>query len=280
MHDAHCHPFDLARKIAAGSADAVAAIEAARIALKVPCAASAWGKEDFSYNESLAEKAVQSGVPLFLSFGVHPQLLAADKAAAASSLAMLSTLAEEKRLDAVGEIGFDLFDEQHRATEKEQDAIFRDELATAAHYDLPVILHVRKAMHKVFACKNTLKSIKAVVFHGFSGTDREALSLIAAGVNAYFSFGTAILNNHKKAQKAVSVIPARRLLFETDAPYQPPRGSAYSHYRDLPQILEKAAALRQEAANDFADPLALENLTDTQFLSLFAKSPRLTEVRK
>jgi TatD DNase family protein len=255
-------------------------MDAARIALNVPCMASAWGKDDFSYNESLAERAIQSGMPIFLSFGVHPQLLAADKAAAASSLAMLSTLAEEKRLDAVGEIGFDLFDEQHRATEKEQDAIFRDELATAAYYELPIILHVRKAMHKIFACKKQLKHIRVVVFHGFSGTDREALSLLAAGVNAYFSFGTAILNNHKKVQKAVSVIPAQSLLFETDAPYQPPRGSAYSHYHDLPQILEKAAALRQEADNDFVDPLALETLTDTHFLSLFAKSPRLTEVRK
>jgi TatD DNase family protein len=126
-------------------------------------------------------------------------------------------------------------------------------------------------MHKVFAHKKALKRMKAVVFHGFSGTDHDAASLLAAGINAYFSFGTAILNNHKKAQKAVALIPAARLLFETDAPYQPPRGKEFSHYRDLAPIREKAAALRQEAGRDFADSHALETLADTQFYRLFEK---------
>jgi TatD DNase family protein len=235
--------------------------------------ASAWGKDDFSYNESLSKTAKNSPAPVFLSFGVHPQLPALDKAAAAESLAMLETLARGKRLDAAGEIGFDLFDARYRSTEKEQDAVFSEELAIAARFDLPVVLHARKAMHKIFARKKALKKIKAVVFHGFSGTDGEALSLLAGGINAYFSFGTALLNNHKKAQKAAALIPAERLLFETDAPYQPLRGKEYSHYRDLAPILEKAAALRRAAGSGFADRHALETLTDTQFYALFAQNP-------
>jgi TatD DNase family protein len=275
MHDAHCHPFDFAQKIAAESPErpeAADAIEAERVALQVPCVASAWGADDFSYNESLAAKAKNTRAPMFLSFGVHPQLLAVDKAAASVSLAKLSALARERRLDAVGEIGFDLFDGRYRSTEKEQDTIFSEELAIAVLYDLPVILHVRKAMNKIFAYKNQFKHIKAVVFHGFSGTEREALSLLAAGINAYFSFGTAILNNHKKAQQAVSVIPAQRLLFETDAPYQPLRGNEYSHYHDLLPIREQAAALRREAGSDITDMSVLETLTDTQFYHLFGRT--------
>jgi TatD DNase family protein len=276
MHDAHCHPFDLARKIdlarktvskipkAAGSA------EAARLALNIPCMASAWGKDDFAYNESL-KNAKNTAAPVFLSFGVHPQLLAADKAAAVASFTMFEALVRGSRLNAAGEIGFDLFDEYYRSTEKEQDAVFHDQLVLAMHYDLPVILHARKAIHKIFAYKKALKQIKAVVFHAFSGTDCEAMSLLAHGINAYFSFGTAILNNHKKAQKAVALIPAKRLLFETDAPYQPLRGNTHSHYCDLAPILEKAASLRREANTDYADRHTLETLTDTQFYQLFKK---------
>jgi TatD DNase family protein len=270
MHDAHCHPFDLAQKIAADTAKTT--VKAAQIAFAVPCVASAWGKDDFLYNESLAEKAKNTNAPIFLSFGVHPQLLAADKSAVSASFALLLTFVQAKRLDAIGEIGFDLFDERYRPTEKEQDALFADELAVAMRYELPVILHVRKAMHKIFAYKKQLKHIKAVIFHGFSGTERDASALLAAGINASFSFGTAILNNHKKAQKAVSVIPPQRLLFETDAPYQPSRGNEYSHYRDLRPILEKAAALRREAGSDFSDVHALEALTDAQFFSLFQRN--------
>jgi TatD DNase family protein len=272
VHDAHCHPFDLAQKTSNQETGTETA--AARLEPGIPRLASAWGKDDFSYNESLSKNAKNSTAPVFLSFGVHPQLLALDKAAAAESLAMFEALAREKRLDAAGEIGFDLFDEQYRSTEREQDAIFIEELAIAAQFDLPIVLHARKATHKICAHKKTLKKIKAVVFHGFSGTDREAMSLLAWGINAYFSFGTAILNNHKKAQKAVALIPAERLLFETDAPYQPLRGNAYSHHRDLAPILEKAAALRREAGSDFADRHALETLSDTQFFHLFEPTPR------
>jgi TatD DNase family protein len=268
VHDAHCHPFDLAQKILNRKA------ETAQLEPGIPCMASAWGKDDFSYNESLSKNAKNSPNPVFLSFGVHPQLPALDKAATTESLAMFEALAREKRLDAAGEIGFDLFDAQYRSTEKEQDALFSEELAIAAQFDLPIVLHVRKAMHKIFARKKALKKIKVVVFHGFSGTDREALSLLAGGINAYFSFGTALLNNHKTAQKAAALIPAERLLFETDAPYQPLRGNDHSHYRDLAPILEKAAALRQEAGSNFADRHALETLTDAQFYHLFSQNTR------
>jgi TatD DNase family protein len=264
VHDAHCHPFDLAQKVAEPP-------EAARLGFNVPCVASAWGKEDFVFNKALAENAKPSGVPVFLSFGVHPQLPAMNREAVAASFALFEALVQEGHLDAIGEIGFDLFDERYRATEQEQDTLFRDALVLAERYELPIILHIRKAMHKVFAYKNELRKLTAVVFHGFSGTEREAASLLAAGVNAFFSFGSAILNNHKKAERAVSLIQAERLLFETDSPYQPLRGHAYSHSRDLMSIVEKAASLRREAGSGYADAHALETLTDAQFYHIFGK---------
>jgi TatD DNase family protein len=236
--------------------------------------ASAWGKEDFAYNKALAEDAKNGDTPVFLSFGVHPQLPAANKEAAAASFALFETLVADGSLDAVGEIGFDLFDERYRATEQAQDALFQNALAQAARYNLPVILHIRKAMRNVFAYKKDLRKLKAVVFHSFSGTEGEAASLLAAGINAFFSFGTAILNNHRKAEKAAALIPAERLLFETDAPYQPLRGNPCSHPRDLAPILEKAASLRREAGSPCADARSLETLADTQFHRIFGRTPR------
>jgi TatD DNase family protein len=46
--------------------------------------------------------------------------------------------------------------------------------------------------------------------------------------------------------RCCALFPRDRLLTETDAPYQPPRGKEFSSYADLPRILEAMAALRGE----------------------------------
>ncbi|MDR2100950.1 MAG: TatD family hydrolase, partial [Treponema sp.] len=254
LTDAHCHPRDLAG-VFPGAED-----ELSR--LKVFCAANALDREDFSYHEGLVRK----GLSLVLCFAVHPQLPAAEirqglagqetpsAAGGASpensgfscrdSLALLETLAAEGRLDAVGETGFDLYDETYRTTEAVQDELFRVHRETALARGLPMVLHVRRAMHKVFALSGDLKKLPALIFHSYSGTVNEALALLRRGINAYFSFGAGITKNHKEAQRCCALLPADRILLETDAPYQPLRGASFSHWGDLPVILAAAARLR------------------------------------
>jgi TatD DNase family protein len=163
-----------------------------------------------------------------------------------ASLDALHALATENRLDAIGEAGFDLFDEKFRATEKAQDGLFAEHLEIAIAQGLPMVLHVRRAMHKVFAVSQRLKKVPAVIFHSYSGTAREGGDLLKRGVNAYFSFGTTILLNHKISRQACASLPLERLLTETDAPYQPLRGASFSAWRDLPTILGGMLALRGE----------------------------------
>ncbi|MDR2659065.1 MAG: TatD family hydrolase [Spirochaetaceae bacterium] len=263
LSDAHAHPFDLSRLY--GGA------EAERRRLNIICAASAWRAEEFLYNERAA-----SVFPMALCFAVHPQLPASGNAARDSkpiqdSLSFMYKLAGEKRIDAVGETGFDLYNDEFRATEKIQDELFEHHLCIAEKHELPLVLHLRRAEQKIFSYTKRLKKITSVVFHSYQGTADEAAALLRRGVNAYFSFGTTILLNHKKAMKSCAALEAERLLFETDAPYQSLRGNAYSSYADINSVIQKASELRSgaEQAPVKADELA--EIAGMNFYAVYKK---------
>ena len=263
--DAHCHPFDIAEHFPAA--------EDQRRQLDVMCAASATTAEEFAYCERLSHKARDdNAAPLLPCFAVHPQMvsqLSVSSEQLAVSLAMLNTLAAEGRLAAVGETGFDLFNAAFRETEKVQDDLFAAHLETALRHDLPLVIHVRRAMHKVFACSSALKKCKAVIFHSWPGTVGEGGALLRRGINAFFSFGNTIMLNHREAIRCCAIFPADRLLTETDAPFQPPRGAQFSSYADIPRILETAAALRREAGTEGSSVQELEEIIERNFRAAF-----------
>jgi len=236
--DAHAHPYDLMQL----DSDA----EKKRCALGIRCAASSWKREEFLFQEELSEAAGMA-VPMALCFGVHPQLLAGKgEKEARRSLETLDELAREGRLKAIGEAGFDLFDNSFRATEAQQEELFCAQIELARAYNLPLVLHLRRAMHKAFKYSKQLKRLSAVAFHSYSGTRREGEDFLKRGVNAYFSFGTTIALNHKTAQEAVAYCATDRLLFETDAPYQALRGKNHSTWSDIHTVLEEAVKLRKQ----------------------------------
>ena len=250
--DVHCHPFDLNK---------IAPLQE----IKASALASAWSIEEFLFNEKLT---------ILNSFGIHPQLEAVinkdplslavltQAAPTTQSLKTLEKLAAEKRLAAVGECGFDLFNDEYKATEAWQNEVFAAQLEIALKYDLLIVLHVRRAMHKIFAFAKKLKQCRAVIFHSWQGTPEEGQSLIRRGVNVYFSFGNTILNGHKQQLHCCALFPADRLLTETDAPYQPSRGKEFSSWDDLPGIVEKIASLRNMNSKE------LENQLEENFISL------------
>jgi TatD DNase family protein len=230
--DAHAHPYDLSRLDSAA--------ETCRRELGISCAASAWGRDDFLYNENLAQNS-DGGVAL--CFGVHPQQpLACETRGGAwrsrDSLDFLGRLLAENRVAAIGECGFDLFTAAYRETEAEQQEFFILQIEAAARAGLPVVLHVRRAMHKVFEHSKALRRLKAVVFHSYAGT------------------------------AACAAIEQGRLLFETDAPYQGVSGGgrgcrAISTYTDLAAIRAEAALLRGTTAAE------LEAQADAAFSEVF-----------
>jgi len=257
LTDAHCHPCDLFFEFHEAEKKRRTVISPSGVK-GVTAAASAWNINEFAYNEELSRNAAaENEARMLLCFAVHPQLPAnyTEKnmrfkdADLDASMEFLCAAAKNKKLAAAGEFGFDLFNDEYKETEKMQDKIFASHLEAAVNYKLPVVLHVRRAMHKIFLYAKELSKCKAVIFHSWPGTCEEAHSLLKRGINAYFSFGNIIMLNHKQAMRSVSLLPADRLLTETDAPYQPRRNEKFSHWADLRRILKAAASLRSKAGN-------------------------------
>jgi TatD DNase family protein len=272
LTDAHCHPFDLVQVFPHA--------EEERRQFGVTAAANACDLEEFEHNDSLARKAVGDNAPAILPcFAVHPQLPAMETADGSriakekieDLITILHNLSTAGKLAAIGECGFDLYNSVFKETELIQDLLFEEHLKTALHYDLTVIIHARRAMHKIFSSIKSLTRCKAVVFHSWSGTYEEGQALLRRGVNAYFSFGNAILNGHKRAMRCCALFTAQRLLTETDAPFQPQKGKDISYWTDLPLIIETAAALRHEAQSNVTDAKELELIIEKNFFNVFAQ---------
>jgi TatD DNase family protein len=255
--DVHCHPYDLF--------SFYPEFEQERRQLGIIAAASAFDLYEFLFNEALSHNAESEGAsPLLLCFGIHPQQEVKND----EQIIMLEKLASEKRINVIGECGYDLFNEKYRETEKMQEKYFLAQIEIALKYDLPLIIHVRRAMHKIFTCTKILSKCKAVIFHSWPGTLDEADSLLNRGVNAYFSFGNVLMLNHKQAARCCSLLPVERLLTETDAPYQARRGESFSCFKDLPLIIEATSALRCETGNNIT-PKELEVQIEINFRNIF-----------
>jgi TatD DNase family protein len=208
------------------------------------CCAASHDSPEWELSEAL--RAVLP--PFAASFGIHPQWPVWKNAE------LLERLAAGGRIQAIGEAGFDFFGdvpERVRRPENEgvQRAVFEFQLELAEARSLPLLLHLRKAMDLAFAYAPRLRRLPAAIFHSYSGTARDAESLLAKGVNAYFSFGTPVLNGNKRAVAACAALPPDRLLAETDAPWQPPRlslrsGRDYCRAEDIELVIGGIASLR------------------------------------
>lgn len=230
LTDAHIHFHDLAERDPGFLARYAAGPYLA-------CAAS-HDEGEFLETESWGDRA-----RFISSFGIHPQWPVWKNAD------FLARLAGEGRIKAIGEAGFDFFGDRaglvrNEENERIQTGVFEYQLDLAERLALPLLVHLRKASDKAFLYSRRLARLPGVVFHSWPGTAREAKDLLARGVPGYFSFGTSLLKGHKKAIESCRVLPLERLLSETDAPWQPPRGQGYCRLEDLPLVVEAMARLR------------------------------------
>lgn len=197
--------------------------------------ASAHEQKEFLFQEEYVQRFPAQGT---LSFGIHPQSSNMEHAEFLSSLVVMG------RIQAIGECGFDLFDEKFKSIEQEQHGTWDFQVELAISSGLPLVVHCRKAMHLIFADVRRLKKIKAVVFHGWPGSLVEARSLLSRGVNAYFSAGKGILRGDRSLTETATNIPLDHVLTETDAPYMKGKNELHTIPQDIYAVTASIAALR------------------------------------
>ncbi len=212
------------------------------------CCSSCLSKDEFLSTQKIAASLKKNDI--LISFGIHPQ----NVNYCDEELSFLEKIARNRKINAVGEIGFDFFTQEFKETAPKQKKIFDAQLEIALENKLPVVLHVRKAMDVVFSYSSLLKKLPSVVFHSFPGTYEDASSILRKGINAYFSFGTPLLRGKKSNICCVKNLPDEVLLFETDAPFQTLKGKTRTEISDIAIVYENAMLLKkgvEKADDDF-----------------------------
>lgn len=189
---------------------------------------------------------------LFPAYGLHPMYLPAHRPA---HLVELRDWIERERPVAVGECGLDFFVEGLDL--REQATYFEQQLRLARDFDLPVIVHARRAVDQVIASIRRFGPLRGVV-HSFPGSREQADRLYALGFLVSLG-GPVTYERANRLRKLVAGLPIEMLMLETDSPDQPDAG--IRGHRNEPAritaILDVVAQLRGEAADAVASATSL-----------------------
>ncbi|MDY0021347.1 TatD family hydrolase [Arenimonas caeni] len=182
------------------------------------------------------------------AWGLHPMYLARHQPA---HLDELADWLASRRPAAVGEFGLDYFVEG--LDPEAQRLYFRRQLELAREFDLPVVLHARRAVDEVIAALRRVGGLRGVV-HSWSGSEEQARQLFALGFCLGIG-GPVTYERARRLRRTVAAMPADCLLLETDAPDQPDAGRRGQRNEPgfLPTVLETVAALRGEPVERVAE---------------------------
>lgn len=188
---------------------------------------------------ALANK--HSGV--YAALGIHPYFLANFDN---SHFQLLDEyLATEKGVVAVGEFGLDKMVD---FPFEQQLHICKQQLVLAKQYDLPVILHCRKAHNELIQLLQQVKLPRGGVIHGFSGSTQLAMQYIKLGFKLGIG-GVITYPRAGKTRQAVSELPLASLLLETDSPDMPIKGcqGVRNEPVNITEVLQELVKLRPES---------------------------------
>lgn len=188
---------------------------------------------------------------LFPAYGLHPMFLEQHQP---EHLPQLGDWIEREHPVAVGECGLDYFVEG--LDPQMQQSYFDGQLALARDFDLPVIVHARRAVDAVIASFKRVGSLRGVV-HSFSGSPEQARQLWRLG----FLIGIGGPVTYARANRLRGLaanMPLDYLLLETDAPDQPDAGirGQRNEPARLAFVCATIAQLRGQSADEIASATA------------------------
>ncbi|OMH38112.1 TatD family hydrolase [Motiliproteus sp. MSK22-1] len=183
---------------------------------------------------------------VYPALGLHPCFIEKHNK---NDLLQLEKLLQEDDVVAVGEIGLDFWPSS--SLHDSQVEYFESQLELAAEYELPVLLHVRKAHDQVLKRLRRLQLKPGGVVHAFSGSYQQAKQYIELGFCLGVG-GALTYERAKRLRKVVASLPLSALVLETDAPDMPLAGLQGMPNRpeNLPLVFDVLASLRVESAEE------------------------------
>lgn len=241
--DTHCH---IARGRLGGRAEELLAEARQAGVVAMICATS-------DLDESKAAVALaREHESIFRLAGVHPH------EAANVNDETLRQIEDLARLDAnclaIGEIGLDYhYDYSPR---EDQRRAFAAQLDLAARLDRPIVIHTREAFDDTMAILGQAGlDGQRVIFHSFTGNASQCQAVLDFGSAVSYS-GIVTFNSAEDIRAGALLVPADRILVETDAPFlspEPVRKQKTNTPANVVHVARFLADLRGEPFEAFAE---------------------------
>lgn len=195
---------------------------------------------------------------LYASVGVHPH---DAKDCSEKALATIRSFARSPKVRAWGEIGLD-FNRMY-SPQKDQERWLVRQLEIADEFALPLIFHERDSEGRLLEILKThAQNGRRGVVHCFSGNKKELEQYLAMGFYIGITGIVTLKERGAPLREMAPLIPAERLLVETDAPYLTPTPERNHVRRNEPAfvrtVMLKLAEVRGEDPKDLAASV-LEN---------------------
>jgi TatD DNase family protein len=153
---------------------------------------------------------------IYAAVGFHPH---DAKHLSNRSLREIESLAEHKKVVAIGEMGLDFY--RNLSPREDQIKAFKRQIALAGELKLPVVVHVREAWDDALVVLRETKAESVTgVLHSFAGDSEQAKLALCLGF--HLSFNGMLTYPDSKTSEVVAQIPLDSILVETDCPYLPP----------------------------------------------------------
>jgi TatD DNase family protein len=232
--DTHCH-LDAAEF----DADRDAVIAAARLAGVDRMVLPAVEVANFADVAALAARHDC----LRYALGIHPMYVDRARDEDIERLRQAIGLAlADPRFVAIGEIGLDHF--VPGLDRARQEWFLVEQLRLAREFELPVILHVRRAQDEVLKQVRRF-GIRTGIAHAFNGSEQQARRFIESGLALGFG-GAMTWSRALRIRQLAALVPLDACVLETDAPDIPPEwlGGRRNEPEALASIAEVFAQIR------------------------------------
>jgi TatD DNase family protein len=174
------------------------------------------------------------------AYGIHPMY---TNDATPQDMETLGDYLKQHKPVAVGEIGLDFF--IPRYDQVRQESFFVEQLKLARDFDLPVLLHIRRAQDTILKRLRQIK-VQGGIAHAFNGSRQQADEFIKLGFKLGFG-GAMTYPRASRLRELATTLPLESIVLETDAPDIPPvflQAGEPNKSQYLPRIAETLVELR------------------------------------
>ncbi|HET9716416.1 MAG TPA: TatD family hydrolase [Pseudolabrys sp.] len=203
---------------------------------------------------------------VFCSVGTHPNHAHEEMDVGVDTLVALT---QHPKVVALGEAGLDYY--RNTSPRDVQIASFREHIAAARQTRLPLVIHSRECdqdMMRILTEENGKGAFPAIL-HCFTGSRELAFVAIELGLHVSFT-GILTFKRSDELREIARLLPADRIMLETDAPYLAPL--PFRGERNEPAYVVETAKVLAQTLGVSTDEIARR--TTENFFTLFWKVPR------